>query len=76
MDFVADQLQDGARFSSLTIVDVFTREAVAIEVEKNLRGNDVVRVLNRIKAERSVPKVLFCENALLLLCYKLDTRSR
>jgi putative transposase len=32
MDFVADQLQDGTRFRSLTIVDVFTREAVAIEV--------------------------------------------
>jgi putative transposase len=34
MDFVADQLQDGTRFRSLTIVDVFTREAVAIEVDR------------------------------------------
>ena len=32
MDFVADQLQDGTRFRSLTIVDVYTREAVAIAV--------------------------------------------
>jgi putative transposase len=31
MDFVSDQLQDGTRFRSLTIVDVFTREAVAID---------------------------------------------
>ena len=31
MDFVMDQLQDGTRFRALTIVDVYTREAVAIE---------------------------------------------
>jgi putative transposase len=27
IDFVADQLQDGRRFRSLTVVDVFTRKA-------------------------------------------------
>jgi putative transposase len=44
MDFVMDQLQDGARFRSLmTIVDVYTREAVAIEVGQSLKGDDVVR---------------------------------
>lgn len=46
MDFVADQLQDGTRFRYLTIVDVFTREAVAIEVGQSLKGDDVVRTLN------------------------------
>ena len=45
MDFVADQLQDGSRFRSLTIVDVYTREAVAIEVGQSLKGDDVVRTL-------------------------------
>ena len=29
MDFVSDQLQDGARFRSLTIVDVYTRDLAA-----------------------------------------------
>lgn len=61
MDFVADQLQDGTRFRSLTIVDVYTREALAIEVGQSLKGDDVVRTLNRLKLER-VPKVLFCDN--------------
>jgi putative transposase len=32
IDFVADQLQDGRRFRALTVVDIFTREGVAIEV--------------------------------------------
>jgi putative transposase len=62
MDFVADQLQDGTRFRSLTIVDVYTREAVAIEAGQGLKGDDVVRTMNRIKLERGVPKALFCDN--------------
>lgn len=62
MDFVADQLQDGTRFRSLTIMDVFTREAVAIESGQGLKGDDVVRTLNRLKLERGVPKMLFCDN--------------
>ena len=62
MDFVADQVQNGTRFRSLTIIDVFTREAVGIEVGQSLKGEDVVRTLNRLKQDRGVPKVLFCDN--------------
>jgi putative transposase len=62
LDFVADQLQDGRRFRALTIVDVFTRESVAIEVGHSLRGEDVVRTLNRLKLEGRVPRLLFCDN--------------
>jgi len=32
LDFVADQLADGRRFRTLTALDVFTRESLAIEV--------------------------------------------
>jgi putative transposase len=59
MDFVADQLQDGSRFRSLTIVDAYTREAVAFAVRQSLKGDDAVRTLNKLKLERKVPKVLF-----------------
>ena len=62
MDVVSDQLQDGTRFRSLTIVDVFTREAVAIDGGQSLKGQDVVQTLNRLKSSRGVPKVLFCDN--------------
>ncbi len=62
LDFVADQLQDGRRFRALTIVDVFTRESVAIEAGQSLRGEDVVRTLNKLKHEGKVPKLLFCDN--------------
>ena len=62
MDFVADQLADGRRFRSLTIVDIYTRECLAIESEQRLKGEDVVRVLNRTKLQRGVPKMLYCDN--------------
>ena len=62
VDFVADQLADGRRFRALTVVDVFTRESLAIEVGQSLKGEDVVRVLSRISSQREVPKTLFCDN--------------
>jgi putative transposase len=72
MDFVLDQLQNGARFRSLTIVDVYTREAVAIEVGQSLKGDDVVRTLNRLKQERGVPKVLFCDKGSEFTSHAMD----
>jgi putative transposase len=72
MDFVAEQLQDGTRFRSLTIIDIDTREAVAIEVGQSLKGDDVVRTLNRRKLERDVPKVLFCDNGSAFTSHAMD----
>ena len=37
IDFVADQLHDGTRFQALTILDVYTREDVAIEAGQSLK---------------------------------------
>lgn len=62
LDFVADQLTDGRRFRALTIVDVFTRESLAIEAGQALKGTDVVAVLNQIRFERGAPKMLFRDN--------------
>jgi putative transposase len=62
LDFMADQLTDGRRFRVLTIVDVFTRECLAVEVGPSLKGTDVVAVLNQILSKREAPKMLFCDN--------------
>src|SRR5262249_14797142 len=45
MDFVADQLADGRRFRALTVIDLFTRECLAIDVGHALSGRDVVETL-------------------------------
>ena len=62
LDFVADQLADGRRFRALTVVDIYTRESLAIEAGQSLKGEDVAMVLNRITMQRGAPKVLFCDN--------------
>ncbi len=62
LDFVVDQLADGRRFRALTVVDVYTRESLAIEPGQSLKGKDVMRVLQSIQKDRGGPKTLFCDN--------------
>lgn len=62
LDFVSDQLANGTRFRALTVVDVFSREALAIEVGQRLGGEHVVAVLNRLVAQRRAPNYLFVDN--------------
>ncbi|SDZ82564.1 putative transposase [Nitrosospira multiformis] len=62
MDFVADQLANGMRFRTLTIVDVFSKEALAIEVGQRLRSDHVVAALNRLAGRRGPPQYLFVDN--------------
>lgn len=62
LDFVADQLADGTRFRALTIVDLFSREALAIEVGKRLGAEHVVASLNRLVMQRCAPRYLLADN--------------
>jgi len=62
MDFVADQLVSGQSIRALTIVDVHTREALAIDVGQRLRGEHVVTALDRLAVQRGYPKALFLDN--------------
>jgi putative transposase len=62
MDFVADQLVNGHTFRALTVVDVYSREALAIEVGSRLGGEQVVDVCNRLAARRQPPKRIFADN--------------
>lgn len=62
MDFVSDALGDGRKFRALTIVDDFTRECPAIEVDTSLPGLRVARVLDRLAQERGLPRAIVCDN--------------
>ena len=58
MDFVHDALANGRRIRCLNIVDDFTRESVAIEVDTSLSGLRVCRVLDEIGKRRSLPGMI------------------
>ena len=62
LDFVHDQLSNGQKIRLLTVIDIYTREALAIEVGHRLRGEDVARVLNRLVYLRGAPTSLFADN--------------
>jgi putative transposase len=58
MDFVADSIVTGRRFRALTIVDDYSRECPAIEVDTSLGGVRVVGVLERLAETRGLPEVI------------------
>lgn len=62
MDFMADTLGDGRGFRTLNIVDDFSHECPAIEVDRSLPGARVVRVLDRLAETIGLPKVIVCDN--------------
>ena len=62
MDFVSDQTSSGTKFRALTIVDVFTRECLAIEPGQSLKGDDVARVLSEIAKQRPLTQRIHCDN--------------
>jgi putative transposase len=55
MDYVADGLIDGRKLRTLNIVDDYTRECLAIEVDTSLPGSRVVAVLERLAELRGLP---------------------
>jgi putative transposase len=72
MDFVSDALFDGRRFRVLTIVDNFTRKCLAIEVAQNLRGEEVVAVLEKLRVSRDLPARAQVDNGPEFISMTLD----
>lgn len=62
MDFVSDALADGRRLRCLNIVDDFTKECLAIEVDTSLPGQRVVAVLERLEEARGLPLSITIDN--------------
>lgn len=61
-DFVHDQTADGKRLKFLTVLDEFTRQGLTIECDRHITSGDVLRVLQRLFAERGPPGCLKSDN--------------
>ena len=73
LDFMQDALWWARRFRLLTVVDVYTRESPAIEVDTSLSGVRVARVLNRVIGERGAqPDEIVMDNGPELTSRALD----
>lgn len=62
MDFVFDELADGRRVKTLTVVDDCSKEAVSIVADTSIPAQYVARTLDQIKRERGLPKVIRTDN--------------
>ncbi len=65
IDFMHDALVCGRCFRTFNVVDDFNRETLAIEIDLNIPAQRVVRMLDRIVANRGYP-----------LKIRMDTRTR
>lgn len=62
LDFVTDALADGRRFRVLTVLDVFSRQCLALDAATHFPAARVTLVLDRIIVQRSQPNVMTLDN--------------
>jgi len=62
LDFVSDAFSNGRALRALTMVDSYTRECPAIEVDTGISSRQVTRTLERVIEQRGTPASLRCDN--------------
>jgi len=72
MDFRSDEIFNGQRIRLFTLVDNFTRESLAIEVDRSIGGQRVVEVLMKIARERCLPRTIRVDNRPEFTSKRLD----
>ena len=61
-DFVEARTHEGRRFRTLNVVDEYTRECLAIRVDRKLKAIDVIDVLSDLFILRGVPEHIRSDN--------------
>jgi putative transposase len=62
MDFMSDTLSEGRKIRLLTVLDLYTRECLAIRVDFRFTGDQVARALEGLVAERRAPAAIRVDN--------------
>ena len=62
MDFVHEAVHCGRAIRVLSVVDAYTRECLALEVDTSFASRRVTRVLDAIMAQRGLPQAIRCDN--------------
>ena len=62
LDFVHDALAAGRSLRVLSVVDAYTRECLALEVDTSFASRRVTRALEEIIARRGLPQAIRCDN--------------
>lgn len=70
-DFVADRTVDGGALKWLTLVDEYTRECLALHVDRALTGAEVRQVLTSVMGRRGAPTRIRSDNGSEFICEAL-----
>ena len=62
LDFAHDVVAEGCTIRVLSVVDAFTRECLALEVDTSFASRRVTRVLDEMIARRGIPQAIRCDN--------------
>jgi putative transposase len=74
MDFVHDQFFDGRKFRALTVVDIFSRFCLTINVQKSFSSTSVAQVMESLKEQyRIKPKAIRLDNGPEFIGKDLDS---
>jgi transposase InsO family protein len=61
-DFVEDRTHDGRKYRMLNVIDEFTRECLAIRIDRKLKSTDVIDVLSDLFIMRGIPTHVRSDN--------------
>jgi putative transposase len=61
-DFVEDRTHDGRKYRMLNVIDEFTRECLAIRINRKLKSTDVIDVLSDLFILRGIPTHVRSDN--------------
>jgi len=64
IDLVHDKLSNGRRYKMLTVLDEFTRPALAVEVGTRMTADDVLEILYRLFLQHGKPEYVRSDNVL------------
>lgn len=70
-DFVMDRTDDGRPIKMLTLIDEFTKEALAIYPARRIRAADVIDIFADVMIERGVPEFIRSDNGPEMVAKKL-----
>jgi putative transposase len=72
MDFVHDRLIGGRQFRVLTVIDLYTRESLALHVDFSIKGAQVVSVLEALRQRQRVPSAITVDHGSEFISKELD----
>ena len=72
-DFIFDSDERGRSLKWFSLIDEYTRECLALEVERTMTANDVINVLSQVFLIRGVPKYIRSDNGPEFIAHAIRT---